>query len=125
VLSLTATLAAADDILANDGFRAQTRRGEGRQLDRSLRFHADLSSGLLWKDGELLFCRGWRSGGDGERGTALALLPASEQPSSACLDRLAHEFGLKDELDGDWAVRALELAREGGRPRLVLEDPGG
>jgi PAS domain S-box-containing protein len=79
----------------------------------------------LWKDGELLFCRGWRSGGDGERSTALALLPASEQPSSACVNRLVHEFGLKDDLDGDWAVRALELAREGGRPRLVLEDPGG
>jgi PAS domain S-box-containing protein len=81
--------------------------------------------GLLWKDGELLFCRGWRSADDGERGAALALLPASDQPSSACLDRLAHEFGLKDELDSNWAVRALEFAREDGRPRLVLEDPGG
>jgi len=94
-------------------------------LNTSLRFHADVDSGLLWKDGELLFCRGWRSGGDGERSAALALLPASERPSSACLDRLEHEFGLKDELDGDWAVRPLELTHEGGRPRLVLEDPGG
>ena len=84
-----------------------------------------MEGGLFWNDGELLFCRGWRSDGSGERSTALALLPASEQPSSACLDRLAHEFGLKDELDGDWAVRALEFAREGGPPRLVLEDPGG
>jgi hypothetical protein len=89
--------------------------GEMRQVNTSLRFHADVDSGLLWNDGELLFCRGWRSGGDGERSTALVLLPASEQPSSACLDRLAHEFGLRDELDGDWAVRALEFAREGGR----------
>jgi len=79
----------------------------------------------LWKDGELLFCRGWRSGDDGERGAALALLTTSDQPSSACLDRLAHEFGLKDELDSKWAVRALEFAREDGRPRLVFEDPGG
>ena len=94
-------------------------------MNTCLQFHADVNSGPLWNDGELLFCRGWRSSGDGERSTALALLPASEHPSSACLDRLAHEFGLKDELDCDWAVRALELAREGGRPRLVLEDPGG
>jgi predicted ATPase/signal transduction histidine kinase len=98
---------------------------EGRQLNTPLRFHADVEGGLFWNDGELLFCRGWRSDGSGERSTALALLPASEQPSSACLDRLAHEFGLRDELDGDWAVRALELAREGGPPHLVLEDPGG
>ena len=32
---------------------------------------------------------------------------------------------LKDELDGAWAVRPLELVREGGRTMLVLEDPGG
>ena len=32
---------------------------------------------------------------------------------------------LKDELDGTWAVRPVELVREGGRTMLVLEDPGG
>ena len=32
---------------------------------------------------------------------------------------------LKDELDGAWAARPLELIREGGRTMLVLEDPGG
>src|SRR5271163_4490141 len=99
--------------------------GEMRQVNTSFRFHADVDGGLLWKCGELLFCRGWRSGGDGERSTALVLLPASEQPSSACLDRLAHEFELRDELDGDWAVRAVEFARDGGRVRLVFEDLGG
>jgi predicted ATPase/TolB-like protein/class 3 adenylate cyclase len=41
------------------------------------------------------------------------------------LDRLAHEYGLKDELDGAWAVRPLELICEGGRTMLVLEDLGG
>jgi predicted ATPase/signal transduction histidine kinase len=64
-------------------------------------------------------------GREGERSAALVLLPAVEQPSSACLDRLAHEFGLKDELEGDWAVLPLDLVHEGGRSRLVLEDPGG
>ena len=38
--------------------------------------------------------------------------------------RLAHEYGLKDELDVAWAVRPLELVRERGRTILVLEDPG-
>ncbi len=41
------------------------------------------------------------------------------------LDRLAHEYSLKDELDGTWAVRPLALVRDRGRTVLVLEDPGG
>jgi serine/threonine protein kinase len=41
------------------------------------------------------------------------------------LDRLAHEYQLKEELDGAWAVKPLELLREPSRTILVLEDPGG
>ena len=80
---------------------------------------------VLWEDGERVFCRGWRVGDDGSRSAVLVVLPAAEHPSPASLDRLAHEYGLKDELDGAWAVRPLELVREGGRTMLVLEDPGG
>ena len=56
---------------------------------------------------------------------SLVVLPAAEHPSPLSLDRLTHEFGLKDELDEAWAVRPLELVRDGGRAMLVLEDPGG
>src|SRR5207245_10837192 len=35
------------------------------------------------------------------------------------------EYVLKGVLGGAWAVRPLELIREGGRTGLVLEDPGG
>lgn len=55
----------------------------------------------------------------------LAVVPASEHPTRNCLDRFAHECGLKDELDGEWAVRPVEVVRERGRTILVLEDPGG
>jgi predicted ATPase len=79
----------------------------------------------LWEDGERVFCRGWRLGADGDRSAVLVVLPAAENPPPASLDRLAHEFGLKDELDGAWAVRPLELVRERGRTMLVLEDTGG
>ncbi|HEY0801292.1 MAG TPA: serine/threonine-protein kinase PknK, partial [Steroidobacteraceae bacterium] len=89
------------------------------------RFHAAVDGGLMWGDGEFLLRRGWHIGGDGKRSAALALLPASEQPSATCLDRLAHEFALKDELDADWAVRPLALTRAAGGTHLVLEDPGG
>jgi serine/threonine protein kinase len=66
-----------------------------------------------------------RLGDDGDRGPVLVVSPAAEPPSAASLDRLAHEYGLKDELDGAWALRPLELVRDGGRAMLVLEDPGG
>ncbi|MGF6935488.1 PAS domain S-box-containing protein [Paraburkholderia sp. UCT70] len=80
---------------------------------------------ILWDDGERVFCRGRRPG-DGDGGDdVLIARPAAEHPPPASFDRLAHEFGLKDELDGGWAVRPLELVREGGRTLLVLEDPGG
>ncbi|MGF6854032.1 trifunctional serine/threonine-protein kinase/ATP-binding protein/sensor histidine kinase [Paraburkholderia sp. CI3] len=80
---------------------------------------------ILWDDGERVFCRGRRPG-DGDGGDdVLIARPAAEHPPLRILDRLAHEYGLKDELDGGWAVRPLELVREGGRTLLVLEDPGG
>ncbi len=96
-------------------------------MDRSCRFGAEGDGGLqlLWEDGERVFCRGWRPGAEGKRSAVLAVLPAAEHPPPASLDRLAHEYGLKDELDGAWAVRPLDLGREGGRTMLVLEDPGG
>ena len=52
---------------------------------------------------------------------------ASGRPPVALevLDRLTHEFGLKDELDEEWAVRPLELVRDGDRTVLMLEDDGG
>jgi PAS domain S-box-containing protein len=79
----------------------------------------------LWEDGDRVFCRSWRRGADGDRQVVLAVLPAALHPTPATLNRLAHEYGLKDELDGTWAVRPLALGQERGRTMLVLEDPGG
>ena len=78
---------------------------------------------VLWQDGERVFCRG-ESRANGHRAAVLAVLPAAEHPTPATLDRLAREYELKDELDGAWAVRPLELVRERGRTMLVLEDTG-
>jgi hypothetical protein len=80
---------------------------------------------ILSEDGDRLLCRGWRLGDDGTRESVLVILPAAEHPSPSSLDRLTHEYGLKAELDEAWAVRPLELVRDGGRAMLVLEDPGG
>src|SRR3982074_1470501 len=65
---------------------------------------------VLWEDGERVFCRG-ESHADGDRAAVLAVLPAAEHPTPATLDRLAREYGLKDELDGAWAVRPPGLIR--------------
>src|SRR5467141_3671968 len=79
---------------------------------------------VLWEDGERVFCRGERHA-DGDRAAVLAVLRAAEHPTPATLERLAREYGLRDELDGAWAVRPLELVRERGRIMLVLEDTCG
>ena len=85
----------------------------------------DGESQILWENGDRVFCREWRQGAHGHRGTVLAVVPAAAHPTPAVLDRLAHEYALKDELDGAWAVRPLELVRERDRTKLVLEDNGG
>ncbi|MGY3119003.1 serine/threonine protein kinase [Bradyrhizobium sp. S3.14.4] len=86
--------------------------------------HGDGGLELLWDDGERVFCREWRRGADGNVNNVLIVKAATEHPPAAVLDRLAHEYALRDELDGTWAVRPLELIRDGGRTLLILEDPG-
>ncbi|NUY35976.1 hypothetical protein F0160_37365, partial [Paraburkholderia sp. JPY303] len=71
----------------------------------------DMKKNVLWDDGERVFSREQFPVVAGQK-VLLARL-AAEQPMPASLDRLAHEFALKDELDGAWAVRPLRLVREG------------
>src|SRR5215475_5036948 len=87
--------------------------------------YSDGGSQVLWQDGERVIRRGWRPDHDGGRRAVLIMLPAADHPSRSSLDRLAHEYELKDELDGAWAARPLELVRDSGRTMLVLEDAGG
>src|SRR5262245_63668872 len=82
-------------------------------------------SQVSWDDGERVFRRGWRPGDDGNQCAVMLVMPAADQPSRSSLDRLTHEYELKDELDGTWAVRPLDLVRDAGRTMLVLEDADG
>src|SRR6516225_4674510 len=87
---------------------------------------SDVASQVLWEDGERVFRRGWRLGDDGKQHAVLIVVTAADHPPRASLDRLTHEYELKDELDGAWAVRPLDLVRDdAGRMVLVLEDAGG
>src|SRR5215471_6119417 len=87
--------------------------------------YPDGGSQFLWEDGERVFRRGWRRDDHGKPYAVLIVVPAAEHPSRSSLDRLAHEYELKDELADGWAARPLHLMRDAGRPMLVLEDTGG
>jgi serine/threonine protein kinase len=86
--------------------------------------YSDGGSQILWEDGERVFRRGWRLD-DNDKCAVLLVMPAADQPSRSSLDHLTHEYELRDELDGAWAVRPLDLVHGGGRPVLVLDDAGG
>jgi predicted ATPase/signal transduction histidine kinase len=76
----------------------------------------------LWDDGERVFRRGWRTDEAGNQRAVLIVHPAGDLPSSSTLDRLIHEYELKDELDGSWALRPLDVVREAGRTMLLFDD---
>jgi PAS domain S-box-containing protein len=85
----------------------------------------DSSFEVLGKDGDRAFVRTWRANADGTQTSVLAAWATGEPPTAASLDCLAHEYGLKGQLDSAWAVRPLELVRQGDQTVLVFEDPGG
>lgn len=85
---------------------------------------ADLQ--VLWEDSQYALYRGQRlKQGSSSFESVLIAVPAAEQASPAVLDRLAREYDLRDELDETWAVRPLDLVRQGSRTLLLLDDPGG
>jgi serine/threonine protein kinase len=71
------------------------------------------------REGDIALYRG--SG----NGLTPILLAAAEEGSLGCVERLEHEYGLKAELDADWAARPVALTRYNDRVTLVLEDSGG
>jgi PAS domain S-box-containing protein len=93
-----------------------------RQLSLSSRYR-DLE--VLWEDGERVVSRGWMLDDEGSQSAVLVVVPAVEHGPSDVIDRLAHEYALRDVLGDAPAMRPLALQRDGGRTALVLEDAGG
>jgi serine/threonine protein kinase len=77
----------------------------------------------LRQDEELEFRRA-RSG-DSELPNILSVAPVSQHPVPGILERLEHEYSLRDVLDSGWAARPLTVSRHKGKPILILKDPGG
>jgi PAS domain S-box-containing protein len=77
---------------------------------------------LLWEDGERVLSRGRRTVADAVGSPVLVVMAAD--------DRLAgpawrHELQMREDLEGVWAARPIELLRAGGRTFLLIKDPGG
>src|SRR5882672_289557 len=78
-----------------------------------------------WEDGDRIFYRGLRDGVRGQQ-PILVVFPSTDPPTVNDLDRLTHEFDLRDDLaDDSWATQPLALLREQGQPVLVLKDNEG
>jgi len=73
-------------------------------------------------DGEFVLYRGQRIL---DQAPVLVLVPGLDHPAPTSLARLEHEYAIRGELEPEWAVRPLALARHAGRTMLVLDDPGG
>jgi len=82
-------------------------------------FGEDSDTEVLREDAGYIFCRlGGRyafsyAAGDTGHG------------SPEILERLSHEFALRERLNGAWSLRPLDLIRARGRTWLVVEYPGG
>ena len=70
----------------------------------------------LWEDGERVFYRGRRPSADGKLNNVLIVTLSAEHPTPVALNRLAHEYALKDELG-----RALGRAAAGADPSSSAE----
>ena len=91
-------------------------------------FAAALEDGhfqVLWQDGERALYRGRSVDQKRASRNVLAVRLTAESPLSASVDRLVHEYGLRDHLESTWAARPLELVRQRDQTILLLEDPGG
>jgi predicted ATPase/GAF domain-containing protein len=79
----------------------------------------------LNRDGERILYRGVHASPADALPRVLVVAPAGEYSSPETLARIEHEYSLAAELDPQWAVQPLGLARQQGRTVLVLDDPGG
>src|ERR1700722_19857332 len=87
--------------------------------------HGESRHEVLWEDTERVLRRCWRRAADGGSYSVLEVVPGEEHATLATLNRLIHEYELKDDLNEAWAAQPLELVRERGEIMLVLKDPGG
>jgi len=80
---------------------------------------------VLWRDAGRVFCRVSRGDPDGGRYALVPVLSEAEHSIPDSLNRLTHEFELREYLESGWALRPLELVRDRGQTMLVVDYKGG
>src|SRR3954466_614326 len=80
---------------------------------------------VLWQEAGRAFCRLGRDGPGGITHAFIPFLSRPQHPTLESINRLTHEYELKDCLAADWALRPLEFVSEHGRTMLVVEYVGG
>src|SRR5437667_3002247 len=78
------------------------------------------------EDDEFVLYRGRGRGTRTDKPSVLVLKPAAARPRLQSLNKLKHEYSLRDELLPEWAIRPLSLSQDdNGQATLVFECPGG
>ena len=78
------------------------------------------------EDDEFVLYRGRGRGTRTDKPVVLVLKPAAARPRLQSLNKLKHEYSLRDELLSEWAIRPLSLSQDdSGQATLVFECPGG
>src|SRR5438445_5928654 len=78
------------------------------------------------EDDECVLYRGRGRGTRTDKPDVLVLKPAAARPRLQSLNKLKHEYSLRDELLSEWAIRPLSLSQDdNGQATLVFECPGG
>src|SRR3984957_16945148 len=98
------------------------------QMTASASFNAsgaNVSFVVLWEDTERAFCKMWREDADGPRHAFIPVLSGADHPTLESINRITHEYALKDRLEATWAVRPVELVRERDITMLVVGYSGG
>jgi len=85
----------------------------------------NVSFEVLWQDTERTFCKLRRDDAGGPTHAFIPVLSGADHPTHESINRIAHEYELKDCLEATWAVRPVELVRERGLTMLVVEYSGG
>jgi serine/threonine protein kinase len=80
----------------------------------------------LHQDAEFILSRGLlQTEAKASPHSILVLSPVMERPAPATIQKIEHEFSLKDELNRAWAIRPSALTQQQSRTMLVLDDPDG
>src|SRR5947199_4459285 len=79
------------------------------------------SADVIRQDDEFVLYRAKRR----DAPSRLFLTPLSTRPTAETLEKVEHEYSLRDALNSAWAIRPVALSQRHGKPTLELEDPGG